>query len=172
MSLNGAAAGRFYVASNPEFLREGSAVTDFLYPDRIVLGVDDDFSAAMLYSIYRPLAEGTYYQQEDAIPLRGGDQQGRAFIVTNAKSAELIKHASNAFLAMKISFINMVANISEAVGADIDQVCAGLGSDPRIGQAVPAGRHWIRRLLFPEGRVCISFRRGTVWESIFHCSVR
>ncbi len=66
--LHGADPGRFWVASNPEFLREGSAVTDFLYPDRIVLGVDDDFSAAMLYSIYRPLTEGTYYHQADAIP--------------------------------------------------------------------------------------------------------
>jgi UDPglucose 6-dehydrogenase len=131
---------RFYVASNPEFLREGTAVTDFLYPDRIVLGVDDDFSAAMLYSIYRPLAEGAYYRKEDAIPCPGRKQDRARVIVTNAKSAELIKHASNAFLAMKISFINMVANISEAVGADIDQVCAGVGSDPRIGpQFLQAG---------------------------------
>jgi UDPglucose 6-dehydrogenase len=132
LAMNGAPPGQFYVASNPEFLREGSAVTDFLYPDRIVMGVDDDFSAAMLYSIYRPLAEGTYYQQEDAIPCPGLREKRARIIVTNAKSAELIKHASNAFLAMKISFINMVANISEAVGADIDQVCAGVGSDPRI----------------------------------------
>jgi len=137
---NGAHAGWFSVASNPEFLREGTAVTDFLYPDRIVLGVDDDFSAAMLYSIYRPLAEGAYYRKEDAIPCPGRKQDRARVIVTNAKSAELIKHASNAFLAMKISFINMVANISEAVGADIDQVCAGVGSDPRIGpQFLQAG---------------------------------
>jgi UDPglucose 6-dehydrogenase len=133
LSLHGAPEGRFFVASNPEFLREGTAVTDFLYPDRIVLGVDDDFSAAMLYSIYRPLAEGSYYQKEDAIPCPRTRQGPARLIVTNAKSAELIKHASNAFLALKISFINMVANVSEAVGADIDQVCAGLGSDPRIG---------------------------------------
>jgi|SRR5271165_899497 len=133
LSLHGAPAGRFFVASNPEFLREGTAVTDFLYPNRIVLGVDDDFSAAMLYSIYQPLAQGTYYQKEDAIPSPRTGKDPARLIVTNAKSAELIKHASNAFLAMKISFINMVANVSEAVGADIDQVCAGLGSDPRIG---------------------------------------
>ncbi len=133
LAINGAPAGHFYVASNPEFLREGTAVTDFLYPDRIVMGVDDDFSAAMLYSIYRPLAEGAYYRDEDAIPAPGPKPNRARIIVTNAKSAELIKHASNAFLAMKISFINMVANISEAVGADIDQVCAGVGSDPRIG---------------------------------------
>ncbi len=140
LAMNGAPAGHFYVASNPEFLREGTAVTDFLYPDRIVMGVDDDFSAAMLYSIYRPLAEGTYYRNEDAIPCPGLKQSRTRIIMTNAKSAELIKHASNAFLAMKISFINMVANISEAVGADIDQVCAGVGSDPRIGpQFLQAG---------------------------------
>ena len=140
LQLHGAEPGHFSVASNPEFLREGTAVTDFLYPDRIVLGVDDDFSAAMLYSIYRPLTEGTYCRQEGAIP--GPDPQPKTaqVIVTNAKSAELIKHASNAFLAMKISYINMVANIAETVGADIDQVCDGIGADPRIGpQFLKAG---------------------------------
>ena len=131
--LHGAEPGRFSVASNPEFLREGTAVTDFLYPDRIVLGVDDDFSAAMLYSIYRPLTEGSYYEQEGAIPCPHPPPETARVIVTNARSAELIKHASNAFLAMKISYINMVANLAEAVGADIDQVCAGLGADSRIG---------------------------------------
>jgi UDPglucose 6-dehydrogenase len=136
----GAEPQRFSVASNPEFLREGTAVTDFLYPDRIVMGVDDDFSAAMLYSIYRPLTEGTYYQQADAIPCPHPTPEPARVIVTNAKSAELIKHASNAFLAMKISYINMVANLAEAVGADIDQICAGLGSDRRIGpQFLKAG---------------------------------
>ncbi len=138
--LHGAQPGRFSVASNPEFLREGTAVTDFLYPDRIVLGVDDDFSAAMLYSLYRPLTEGSYYQRGDAIPCSGQHSGLPRVVVTNAKSAELIKHASNAFLAMKISFINMVANIAETVGADIDQVCTGIGSDPRIGaQFLKAG---------------------------------
>jgi UDPglucose 6-dehydrogenase len=138
--LHGAEPGRFWVASNPEFLREGSAVTDFLYPDRIVLGVDDDFSAAILYSIYRPLTEGTYYRQEGVIPSPHGVFDHARAIVTNARSAELIKHASNAFLATKISYINMVANLAEAVGADIDQVCAGLGADSRIGpQFLQAG---------------------------------
>ena len=138
--LHGAEPGRFSVASNPEFLREGTAVTDFLYPDRIVLGVDDDFSAAMLYSIYRPLTEGSYYLQEGAIPCPHPPPETARVIVTNARSAELIKHASNAFLAMKISYINMVANLAEAVGADIDQVCAGLGADTRIGpQFLKAG---------------------------------
>ncbi len=132
--LHGVPPGRFFVASNPEFLREGTAVTDFLYPDRIVLGVDDGFSAAMLHAIYSPLSEGSYYQREDAVPSLGARRGQARVIVTQTRSAELIKHASNAFLAMKISFINTVANIAEAVGANIDEVCAGVGSDPRIGQ--------------------------------------
>lgn len=131
--LNGAESGSFFVASNPEFLREGTAVTDFLYPDRIVLGVDDEVSSALLTAIYQPLTSGTYYTQKDAIPSLGGWRSNALTLLTNAKSAELIKHASNAFLAMKISFINAVANISESVGADIEQVCAGIGSDSRIG---------------------------------------
>jgi UDPglucose 6-dehydrogenase len=131
--LNGAPTGLFSVASNPEFLREGTAVTDFLYPDRIVVGADDQFSAALLQAIYQPLTSGDYYTQSRAIPHPAQSHAQAPLILTTAKSAELIKHASNAFLAMKISFINAVANISEAVGADIQQVCAGIGSDSRIG---------------------------------------
>jgi UDPglucose 6-dehydrogenase len=131
--LNGAPSQSFSVASNPEFLREGTAVIDFLYPDRIVIGADDEFSRTVLSKIYAPLANGTYYRQREAIRLHNGVYDRAPIIVTNAKSAELTKHASNAFLAMKISFINAVANISESVGADIQQVCAGIGSDSRIG---------------------------------------
>ena len=131
--LNGAPSGLFSVASNPEFLREGTAVTDFLYPDRIVVGADDEFSASLLQAIYQPLTSGDYYSEPHAIPHAGHSHAKAPLILTTAKSAELIKHASNAFLAMKISFINAVANISEAVGADIQQVCAGIGSDSRIG---------------------------------------
>jgi UDPglucose 6-dehydrogenase len=131
--LNGAPSGLFSVVSNPEFLREGTAVTDFLYPDRIVVGADDEFSASLLQAIYQPLTSGDYYSQPHAIPHSGHSHAKAPLILTTAKSAELIKHASNAFLAMKISFINAVANISEAVGADIQQVCAGVGSDSRIG---------------------------------------
>jgi UDPglucose 6-dehydrogenase len=133
LRLHGSHAESFSVASNPEFLREGTAVTDFLYPDRIVVGADDDWSAGLLQEIYRPLTSGEYYQGEGCIPCTGYCHQKAPLIVTNANSAELIKHASNAFLAMKISFINAVANISEAVGADITEVCAGIGSDSRIG---------------------------------------
>jgi UDPglucose 6-dehydrogenase len=131
--LNGVRSGSFSVASNPEFLREGTAVTDFLYPDRIVVGADDEASLNKLRAIYEPLTNGSYYLREDRIPFTGYTQKRATIITTNAKSAELIKHASNAFLAMKISFINAVANIAESVGADIGQVCSGVGSDSRIG---------------------------------------
>jgi len=130
---NGAAADSFDVASNPEFLREGTAVTDFLYPDRIVLGADTDRCAAVLKEIYAPLTDGSYYHRATAIPGPDRAQVPPPLIVTSAKSAELIKHASNAFLATKISFINAVASICESVGANVQQVCQGIGADSRIG---------------------------------------
>ncbi len=133
MLLNGAPPSSFDVASNPEFLREGTAVTDFLYPDRIVIGADSERCAALLKKIYEPLTSGNYYRRENAIPGPDDALVPPRLIVTSAKSAELTKHASNAFLAMKISFINAVANICEAVGANVEQVCEGLGSDRRIG---------------------------------------
>ncbi|MGA2962168.1 MAG: UDP-glucose/GDP-mannose dehydrogenase family protein [Candidatus Korobacteraceae bacterium] len=131
LQLYGCAPELFSVASNPEFLREGSAVMDFLCPDRIVIGVDDEYSEALLREIYRPLTDGSYYKRV-ATP-SANIQAPPRLLVTSAKSAELIKHASNAFLAMKISFINAVAEVTEAVGADIGQICEGIGSDARIG---------------------------------------
>lgn len=134
MLLNGAPAELFDVASNPEFLREGTAVADFLYPDRIVVGADSDRCAETVAKAYEPLVDGSYYKKPDAIPGPvTGDFQAR-LIPTSAKSAELIKHASNAFLAMKISFINAVASVCEAVGADVEQVREGIGTDSRIGR--------------------------------------
>jgi len=130
---NAAPPDSFDVASNPEFLREGTAVTDFLYPDRIVVGADNERCAAVLRAIYAPLTEGTYYRRQDAIPGPDRAQIPPALIITSTKSAELIKHACNAFLAMKISFINAVASVCESVGADVQQVCQGIGSDSRIG---------------------------------------
>jgi len=130
---NGAEHGEFDVASNPEFLREGTAVTDFLYPDRIVIGADTERCAGVLREIYAPLVEGTYYLRPEAIPRPDRAQIPPPLITTSAKSAELIKHASNAFLAMKISFINAVASICESVGANVQQVCQGIGTDSRIG---------------------------------------
>lgn len=139
MLLNGAPPELFDVASNPEFLREGTAVTDFLYPDRIVVGADSPRCADLVAEAYRPLTDGLYYQQSGMIPGPvvpiSSDGNFRARLIqTSTKSAELIKHASNAFLAMKISFVNAVASMCEAVGADVEQVCEGIGSDSRIGR--------------------------------------
>jgi UDPglucose 6-dehydrogenase len=130
---NAAAPDSFDVASNPEFLREGTAVTDFLYPDRIVVGADNERCAAVLRAIYAPLTDGTYYKRPDAIPRPDQAQIPPPLIITSTKSAELIKHACNAFLAMKISFINAVASVCESVGANVQQVCQGIGTDGRIG---------------------------------------
>ena len=130
---NGVETDLFDVASNPEFLREGTAVTDFLFPDRIVVGADTERCAKVLREIYAPLSDGSYYKRPDAIPQPDRAQIPPPLIVTSTKSAELIKHASNAFLAMKISFINAVASICESVGANVQQVCQGIGTDSRIG---------------------------------------
>ena len=131
---NGTDPACFDVASNPEFLREGTGVTDFLFPDRIVIGCDSDRSADVLRRVYAPLTDGSYYRQADAIPQPDRASVPPPILVTSSKSAELIKHASNSFLAMKISFINAVASICESVGADVNQVCQGIGTDSRIGQ--------------------------------------
>ena len=114
-----AAAGkshRFSVASNPEFLREGAAIGDFMRPDRVVIGADDPSAIAILKDLYRPL-----YLIETP------------FVITNVPSAELTKYAANSFLAMKISFINEMANLCERVGGDIHSVARGIGLDKRIG---------------------------------------
>ena len=103
----------FDVASNPEFLREGSAVFDFMHPDRVVIGTGSERAAGMLTELFRPL--------------------GAPLIVTDPATAEMIKYASNAFLATKISFINAIANICDQVGADVKDVALGMGYDARIG---------------------------------------
>ncbi len=130
---NGAEAESFDVASNPEFLREGTAVTDFLFPDRIVVGCDNERCADVLRQVYAPLTSGSYYERSDAIPQPDRTSIPAPIIVTSTKSAELIKHASNAFLAMKMSFINAVASVCESVGANVGQVVHGVGTDSRIG---------------------------------------
>jgi UDPglucose 6-dehydrogenase len=133
MLQNGAPAHLFEVASNPEFLREGTAVRDFLYPDRIVIGCESARGEGLLRQIYAPLTDGNYYAEAARIPGPGDWAPPAVLIATRPKSAELIKYACNAFLAMKISFINAVATICESVGADIDDVRLGIGSDSRIG---------------------------------------
>ena len=107
----------FDVASNPEFLREGSAIDDFMNPDRIILGVESERAKKLLDKLYKPMANKN-------VPL----------IHTNHESAEIIKYASNAFLATKISFINEISNLCEKVGADVADVSKGMGLDPRIGE--------------------------------------
>ena len=110
------AAIEFDVVSNPEFLKEGAAITDFMKPDRIVVGTDNPRTAELLRSLYEPFT-------------RNHDRM----IVMDVRSAELTKYAANAMLATKISFMNELANLAERMGADIENVRLGIGSDPRIG---------------------------------------
>ena len=114
------------VASNPEFLREGSAIDDFLHPDRIVFGTENEQAAAIMRRIYAPL-----------------ESQNYDVLATEIETAELIKYAANAFLAVKISYINEIADLCEMVGADVERVAAGIGLDRRIGSAfLKAGPGW------------------------------
>ena len=131
----------FAVASNPEFLREGTALHDSLYPDRIVIGADAQRALEVLYSLYRPILDQTftaptYLPRPDsvgAVPM----------LSTDLASAELIKYAANAFLALKISFINEVGLLAERVGANISEVARGIGLDSRIGpRFLSAGIGW------------------------------
>lgn len=123
----------FDVVSNPEFLREGTAIIDFLHPDRIVVGANTERAAEVLKRIYEPLTAGSYYAQAGALPGDCSAERPAKLLVTSAQSSEIIKHASNAFLALKISFINAVANLAESVDADIEDIAAGMGLDSRIG---------------------------------------
>jgi UDPglucose 6-dehydrogenase len=133
LERNGVERHLFDVVSNPEFLREGTAVADFLHPDRIVVGADSERAGAILRDIYAPLTSGQYYQREDGIPGSCTVSQPPPLLMTSTKSAEIIKHASNAFLALKISFINAVSNLCEATNANVEQVARGMGLDTRIG---------------------------------------
>jgi UDPglucose 6-dehydrogenase len=130
---NGVSKDLFDVTSNPEFLREGTAVVDFLHADRIVIGAATERAADLLKQLYLPLTSGEYYQSAHAVPGPRGQSDPPPILSTSTKAAEIIKHASNAFLATKISFINVVANICEAAGADVEEVARGMGMDTRIG---------------------------------------
>ena len=112
-----APAARFSVVSNPEFLREGSAIKDFKLPDRIVIGVEDDEAPHVMSDIYRPL----YLNQGPVM-------------FTGRRTAELIKYSANAYLAMKVTFINEISNLCETLGADVQEVARGIGLDNRIGR--------------------------------------
>ncbi len=115
IKLNNVHGVDFDVVSNPEFLREGSAIYDFMYPDRIVVGVESERAEKVMRELYEPLKA--------------------SLIFTDIKSAEIIKHASNSFLALKISYINAIANVCELVGADVEKVAEGMGLDKRIGRS-------------------------------------
>ena len=135
---NGVSRDLFDVTSNPEFLREGTAVNDFLHPDRIVIGVDDDAAAKKLREIYAPILDRKFKcpAHQDKCPVASAP----AFVTTTVNSAELIKHASNSFLALKISFANALADMCDQLGADVQEVTAAVGMDPRIGpQFLQAG---------------------------------
>ncbi|MDA8701769.1 UDP-glucose/GDP-mannose dehydrogenase family protein [Candidatus Pelagibacter bacterium] len=107
---------KFSIVSNPEFLREGEAIRDFIYPDRVVIGSNDKRSNLILKNLYAPLIS-----------------KGAKYISTNRRAAELIKYASNAFLATKITFINEIANLCEKIGIDVEDISIGIGLDKRIG---------------------------------------
>ncbi|MEP6945706.1 MAG: UDP-glucose/GDP-mannose dehydrogenase family protein [Acidobacteriota bacterium] len=117
ISENTPAGSEFAVASNPEFLREGAAITDFMRPDRVVIGTNDERSVEIMKELYRPL-----YLIETPI------------VFTSLEAAELTKYAANAFLATKITFINEVANLCDAIGCDVHDVAKGMGMDNRIGR--------------------------------------
>jgi UDPglucose 6-dehydrogenase len=128
-------AADFDVISNPEFLREGSAVYDTFNPDRIVLGGNSQRATGLMKELYTPIVERQFAADKSLPPV--------PVLVTDLSSAEMIKYAANAFLATKISFINEVANICDRVGADVTQVAKGIGLDSRIGNKfLQAGIGW------------------------------
>jgi UDPglucose 6-dehydrogenase len=128
-------AAEFEVVSNPEFLREGSAVYDTFNPDRIVLGSNSQKAIALMKELYAPIVERQVAEDKSLPPV--------PVVVTDVSSAEMVKYAANAFLATKISFINEVANICDRVGADVTQVAKGIGLDSRIGNKfLQAGIGW------------------------------
>ncbi|MBN1355879.1 UDP-glucose/GDP-mannose dehydrogenase family protein [bacterium] len=133
--FNNKAGVEFDVASNPEFLREGSAIGDFLKPDRIVIGVESERASDLLRKCYQPIIDQSVsFDLETQKVIHQAVQDTKVpFIVTDVHSSELIKHASNSFLALKISYINAVANFCELAGADVEQVAVGMGLDSRIG---------------------------------------
>jgi UDPglucose 6-dehydrogenase len=135
--VGGERAG-FRVASNPEFLREGSAVHDSLFPDRVVVGTDSREALDALRTLFTPIVEQSFPTEWDPRP-----KVAVPFVTTDLASAEMIKYAANAFLATKISFINEVSNLCELVGADVSEVAYGMGLDDRVGSRfLSAGIGW------------------------------
>jgi UDPglucose 6-dehydrogenase len=135
------AGGKFAIASNPEFLREGSALADSLYPDRVVIGSEHARTREILYSLYRPLLDQSF--AAPAFLPRPPAMGAVPIVSTDLASAELIKYAANAFLALKISYINEIGNLAERVGANVREIARGIGLDQRIGtRFLQAGIGW------------------------------
>lgn len=124
----------FDVASNPEFLKEGAAIKDFMSPDRVVVGVESEKAKELMSKLYRPFMLNNF-----------------RVIFTDIPSAEMIKYAANSMLATRISFMNDIANLCELVGADVNMVRKGIGADARIGSKFLLSRLRIWRLVFPQG---------------------
>jgi len=150
----------FRVVSNPEFLREGTAVSDFLHPDRIVVGVEEETSARDMREIYRPILERSF-----RCPVHNGTcPPGNAvnLLITTINSAELIKHASNSFLALKISYANVIADLCEKIGADVEEVTHAMGLDPRIGEQFLRAGLGFGGFCFPKDLQAFVHLAGTV----------
>jgi len=150
----------FRVASNPEFLREGTAVSDFFHPDRIVVGVEDESSARDMREIYRPILERSF-----RCPVHNGTcPPGSAvdLLITTINSAELIKHASNSFLALKISYANVIADLCEKIGANVEEVTHAMGLDARIGTQFLRAGLGFGGFCFPKDLQAFIHLAGTV----------
>jgi UDPglucose 6-dehydrogenase len=150
----------FRVVSNPEFLREGTAVEDFFHPDRIVAGVEDESSAADVREIYRPILERSF-----RCPVHDGNCPAgnpAPLLITTINSAELIKHASNSFLALKISYANVIADLCEKIGADVEEVTRAMGLDPRIGSQFLRAGLGFGGFCFPKDVQAFIHLAGTV----------
>lgn len=150
----------FRVASNPEFLREGTAVSDFFHPDRIVVGVEDEATARDMREIYRPILERSF-----RCPVHNGNcpsENATDLLITTINSAELIKHASNSFLALKISYANVIADLCEKIGADVEEVTHAMGLDPRIGTQFLRAGLGFGGFCFPKDLQAFIHLAGTV----------
>jgi UDPglucose 6-dehydrogenase len=150
----------FRVVSNPEFLREGTAVEDFFHPDRIVAGVEDESSATDMREIYRPILERSF-----RCPVHDGNCPAgnpAPLLITTINSAELIKHASNSFLALKISYANVIADLCEKIGADVEEVTRAMGLDARIGSQFLRAGLGFGGFCFPKDVQAFIHLAGTV----------
>ena len=143
--------------NNPEFLREGQAVYDTFFPDRIVIGVKDSKGADIVLKMYEKIINADY-QGKSVPPRKGGERNPVPVVITNPQTAELIKYAANAFLATKISFINEISRLTESFGANIDEVARGIGLDRRIGESFLKAGIGFGGSCFPKDTKALSFQ--------------